>query len=545
MFRFTFSRLRGYVLVCVMLALSAPASLAHGGTPPERQALVSAALRAQLEGTAEPWGDTELDMRALRAYYARSAFRPVWSDAEGALDNARLLFAALQYADREGLGPEDYHVADIEKQGWHSPFPEQQAWLDLLLTDAFLAYSRDVAGGHIEPWEVDPYWYITPRDINPVAMLDAALDAPDFGAALAALPPPHAGYRRLRAVLTRYRALAANGGWPTMPPGPLLRLGSRHPQVALLRGRLRAEGDLLLGPVYHRERFDQAVEAAVNRFQVRHGLPMDGVVGPVTRTAMNVPVTKRIELLALNLERWRWLPRELGERHLIVNTAGFELYAIERGEPRLAMRVIIGKPFRSTPTFSASLYAIVVNPYWNVPLGLALEDLVPRQMREPGYMRARRVRVYDGWGADATEIDPRTVEWSALSETHFPVRLRQDPGPQNPLGRMKFLLGNPYEIYLHDTPERELFNHSVRTFSAGCIRLQQPDELAGFLLSAEQTDAAQEVQELIRTGANHTIELAQPVPVYMVYFTAWVARDGGVHFRDDIYQRDTVGRWCP
>jgi murein L,D-transpeptidase YcbB/YkuD len=282
------------------------------------------------------------------------------------------------------------------------------------------------------------------------------------------------------------------------------------------------------------------LEDAVKRFQQRHGLEADGRVGPDTRKALNIPVAEKIRQIRINMERWRWMPRTLGPRYLMVNMTGFELYLIDDNTSVLTMPVIIGKAYRATPSFSGRIGYIEYNPYWTVPSNMTIEDYVPQLIRDASILKKKSMKLYRGWGANAEEVDPETVNWSKLNVTHFPYWLRQDPGPGNALGRIKFLFSNPYEIYLHGTPDKYLFDRVVRTFSSGCIRVKDPVRLAAYLLDDGSLQTEEEILANIHLGSNQGVTLPEAVPIYLVYWTAWVGREGEMNFRRDIYGRDKL-----
>jgi murein L,D-transpeptidase YcbB/YkuD len=504
-------------------------------------------IRQQLETPPAITFAPDLDWKRLREFYTSNEYQPVWIDTHGPLHKAGVLRDTLRNALVEGLNPQTYKVGQLD-DNWPSRLPAKLAQLELLLTNALLAYSVDVRYGQFNPQEIDPFWHIAQPDVDELALLRSILANEDMRAALQALPPSEAGYQRLRDALANYRQIAQVGGWSPLQAGPLLEFGTYHPEVTFLRQRLRTEGDLELRPIRDEEFFDRAVKHAVERFQVRHGLNMDGVVGPATRAVMNIPVTERMEKLKLNMERWRWLPRQLGQRFIMVNTAGFELTAFENRQPQFTMWVIIGTPDRQTPTLNGKLHTVVFNPYWTVPRSIAAEELIPKQLRNPDFFSQRNIRVYRG----DKELDPRDINWSKINKDNLPYVLRQDPGPRNPLGRIKFLFSNEYQVYLHDTPQQGLFNHSKRAFSHGCVRVEDPLRLANFVLGDD--DAWYEVSAWEENGNDEwnvdkikammvaeesvDVPVTEPLPVYLVYWTAWVAEDGGVFFRPDIYERD-------
>lgn len=501
---------------------------------------IVSAIQQQFDPLSNPNPDPAIDWERLREFYTTNDFYPVWLDIRGPLPKALVLRNTLENADVEGLEPQAYDVEAIAKL-WSSRLPGKMARLDLYLTNALLKYSVDVSYGRLDPTEVEPLWQIQRPVADPLALLRSIVSNEDMKSALQALPPPQPGYRRLRSALARYQQIVTKGGWPPLATGPWLEFGSYHREVAFLRQRLRSEGDLTLRPIRDEEFFDRAVEHAVERFQVRHGLKMDGVVGPATRAAMNIPVNERIETIKLNMERWRWLPRQLGQRYLMVNTAGFELAAIENQQTQFTMWVIIGKPDWQTPTLKGVLHTVVFNPYWTVPRNIALDELIPRQRRNPNFLRQRHIRVYQ----NGVELDPRDIDWRKVDKDHLPYILRQDPGPRNPLGRIKFLFSNQQQIYLHDTPRQALFNHSMRAFSHGCVRLEDPLRLAVFALTPDENWDEDKIKAMMAgdDSVEVSVPVPQPIPIYLVYWTAWVAEDGGVFFRPDIYERDLPS--CP
>jgi L,D-transpeptidase YcbB len=339
--------------------------------------------------------------------------------------------------------------------------------------------------------------------------------------------------------LAHYRTIASHSGWPQVPAGPTMQMGDHDPRVKILRQRLWVTEELPHTAAKEgkdAEWFDDAVEKAVRRFQQRYGLQADGVVGASTLAALNVPVEARMRQIAVNMERWRWLPRQLGRRYILVNIARFSLEVIEDAKPVMSMRIIVGKPYQSTPVFNAAMTHLVVNPSWHVPPSIAKEEILPLLRRDPGYLVRQNMRVSQGGGG---ETDPRSINWLQVSAGNFPYRLRQVPGANNPLGRVKFLFPNQFSVYLHDTPNPELFSRTVRTFSHGCIRIEKPIDLAIYLLRDDPSWSRGKIRQAIARGLERTVSLPAAVPVYLLYWTAWVDEDGVVHFRDDIYQRDT------
>lgn len=523
------------VLSCTPVALAQ--SVAPGNVITDVRS--SGSLRALIAAETLPVSGPQPDWPLLRAFYAGRGYAPVWTDGEQLRHQAYYAIDQLSRAGEDGLYPDEYHINEI-RLGLDSTPGSASGALELLLTDGLLRYIRHLRTGRLDPQATDTEWHIRPGVIDPAAVLAGITASSSFRDALHQLTPRHRGYQRLRTLLGAYRSLESIGGWPVIPPGEPLERGSYDQRVHLLRHRLMLSGDLAGFDYREAFNFDATLDEAVRDFQVQHGLEVDGVVGRKTLAALNVPISERIEQIQLNMERWRWMPDELGDRYLLVNMAGFELQAIEDDETVMDMRVIIGRPYRSTPAFAGEMSYLVFNPYWNVPHKLAILDLLPKQQANPEYLARKGFRVYVDWSKDAQELDPADIDWAAYTAETFPYRLRQDPGMSNSLGRIKFMLPNPYAVYLHDTPSRHLFRRPVRTFSSGCIRVEEPLQLADFVLGNEAGTRTVDVLEAIDNGENHSVSLPQKVPVYLLYLTAWVDDEGRAHFHDDVYGRDVL-----
>jgi murein L,D-transpeptidase YcbB/YkuD len=500
---------------------------------------LSEALAAALQAPVVNCGAARLDQQRLAPYYAAGETTPLWVSALGVGARAQLLRTTLQNAGQEGLSPARYWIADIESH-WPATTPVAQACLDLLLTAGFDRYSRDVRRGLTGPHEADPSWQLRPPPFDPVAALQAAGTNSELARLLETLPPVHSAYARLRTALARYRRLAEQGGWPSLPPGPKLVPDAEHEQVALLRARLRSEGELPRFALSFGTRYDVPLAAAVQNFQRRHGLNDDGIVGTRTRAALNVPAAERAAQLRRAMERLRWLPRDFASHHILVNTAGFELAVVEDGKTLLRMRTINGTPDQATPSFTAMLQSLIINPYWYVPERIARDRLWPRAQANPGYLPARGFRVFDTRNGDWQELDPARLDWARINDNGSSVRLRQEPGPGNLMGRLSFVLPNPFDVFLHDTPERALFERDTRTFSEGCVRIENAMALARHTLrrTPEWTEAR--IQEEIDALHHQTLRLPEPIPVYVLYLPSWVDDDGRAQFRDDHYGREPV-----
>ena len=487
----------------------------------------------------------------LPLFYARHQFSPVWSEESGLLPRVHAVLEAIRESKEEGLNPTDYHFDRIVEllrryhELDHLEAPERSVLLadmDFLLTDAFLVYGSHLLRGRVDPETVEAQWSVERRKADLVDILFHALENDRIRETLDSLAPGYPEYRNLRAALARYREYAARKDWPEVPEGPSLRKGDRDPRVALLKARLTAEE--LLDPsettMYPPEEFDPETERILMEFQERHGLEVDGMLGPKTRRALNVSAGERVNQILVNMERWRWLPREFERRHILVDIAEFRLRVMEEGREHLSMKVVVGKPYWKTPVFRGTMTYLVLNPFWNVPYSIAVRELLPRLKENPDHLKEQSLEWVQGWGLEERVLDPEQVDPSRELLARGTIRLRQKPGLQNSLGRIKFMFPNRFNVYLHDTPARQLFQHSVRAFSHGCIRVEEPLVLAEYLLTKHPQWNRTRILEVLETHRPLEVRLPDPVPVYILYWTARAGEDGRVQFREDVYQRDGV-----
>lgn len=515
----------------VRAALVSAAVLLTGYRPIAAQAL-SERVRQQL--ITEPRDD----LGALLArFYEQRAYRPGWVSDSGPTATAAAFAAILEAADADGLDPNDYPHTRIRALLGRARVPDTIAQLDVLLSRALLEYGSDLAQGRIDPVVVDSPWTAAPRPVDLVAALTAAVDSGRLVEALERLAPPQAGYAMLRRALRGYRDRAARGGWRAVPTGPALTPGMRDPRMGILRARLAGEGDLAAGKDSD-DVYDSTAQQAVRRFQSRHGLDPDGVVGAATVAALNVPVEARVGQIELNLERWRWMPRSLGQRYIMVNSAAFTLEVVDTARQVMTMRAIVGRPDWPTPIVSSVVTGLVFSPVWNVPRRIALEEVLPLIQRHPRYLERHRFTVFDISSGAARRVDPASIDWAAMTEQTFTLQLRQAPGPDNPLGGVKVVFGTRFNVCIHDTPARSLFHERVRAFSHGCTRVERAAELATYLLADPVRWTADSVHARMTDSTERVVTLSPPIPVHLNYWTAWVSDDGRVEFRDDIYGWD-------
>ena len=545
-----------WLLVGMLSGLSLPADSASTVMSPS--AATAEAVRTRLKdrlAAVEPGavaavkGQSLASTAMVRSFYDRRNNRPAWIAADGSAKRVDGLLAALEQLRSEAMVPEAYHLKalqrlshDVRSSGLlrEAVHLELRVDLELLATDAFFSSAGHLLSGRVAPETLGTEQQAVHKYADLLGALETAVETNRVQLVLSSFLPDHEGYRRLRRALQRYRQLANESGWAEVDDGDVLRPGSEDARVPLLRSRLIAEGYLDRKHVSGGDRFDSTLKQAVAVFQRQHGLAVDGAVGPQTRQALNVPASVRARQIELNMERWRWLPRYLGKRYLLVNIADYQMEIVDAGRRVMAMRVAVGKDYRRTPVFSAQLNKIVLNPHWYVPPTIFAEDLLPAIRSNPDYLQQLGYKVFSSLGTDAEVVDPDRIDWPAVDPQNFPYILRKDPGPSNPMGRAKFLFPNKYDVYLHDAPDRTIFSQPKRTFSSGCIRIEKPIELAEYLLKDSSQWPRQRILMEIESGRPQVIQTFGSLPIYIQYWTVWVDENGDVHFRDDIYGRDAV-----
>jgi murein L,D-transpeptidase YcbB/YkuD len=475
----------------------------------------------------------------LPDFYERREFRLAWEKRSYVDD----LFRAIRDSEADGLEPRDYHLVTLEQlrrelEATSTPNPALQADFDILLTDALVRLGYHLMFGKVDPERLDSAWNMSREIIgfDPAAIIQRALDVDTVYQAIDHEKPRHSLYTGLKVTLAQYRAIKAAGGWPQIPSGPTLKLGVHDERVPILRRRLIVTGDLTPRSAQSVQSFDQGLVEAVKVFQRRHGLNADGAVGSGTLAVLNVPVDDRIQQLRVNLERGRWLLHQFGRTYIVVNVAGYHAYYVKDGQMLWQGRAQVGKPFRQTPSFKADMTYLVFNPTWTVPPTILTKDYLPGLKQDPGYAQRKGLKVIDRAGR---AIDSWQVDWSRYSPNHSPYLLRQDAGPRNALGRVKFIFPNDHAIFLHDTPNQNLFDKNERAFSSGCIRVEHAMDLAYLLLNDEGTWNWKAIDRVLELGKTRNVFLQEPIPVFLLYWTAWVDADGHVNFRHDLYDRDT------
>jgi len=460
----------------------------------------------------------------LSHFYQNRKEHPAWIINGSFTMQGNTLIRILRDSDQHGLRPDDYHLQIINTmlQSLHNLDESETFQLDALLSDAFITYASHLVYGRITPETLGAEWKIEHKKVDFAGLLRDALSKNAIEKTLERLQPSHPGYNELRQELARYRRIAQTGGWQVIPSGPTIQKGTTGARVDLLRERLVDSGDLVLDNPSVYQSFEDLLEEDIRRFQQNHGLKSDGIVGRDTLAELNVPVEKRIDQIMVNLERFRSLPDNLGERYIALNIPDFELKVIEDQHIVMTIRAIVGRQDWCTPAFlSSEITHVVLNPYWYVPAIIANKEILPMIIKYPSYLKKNRIKV--------------------IPQKDGSYKLRQEPGPLNALGRIKFVFQNDCGCYLHDTPAKDLFDKFDRAFSHGCVRIEKPLDLAEYLLREDPKWTRDQLAIMIDKGGNpKTIWLPEPVPIYFLYFTAWVEDDGVVNFRKDVYGQDEV-----
>jgi murein L,D-transpeptidase YcbB/YkuD len=505
--------------------------------PSDAEALRERIEQLREEPNAQLDGVALAGKRLVAELYERHDFAPLWT-ASAARDD---LLRAIRDSHSDGLDPEDYLLTPLERARAKAEAPgaalDAQLDYDILQTEALVRLLYHLIFGKVDPRSFDPNWNFarTLHHGDSADFVQKLIDSGEVYARIEAEKPSQDAYRKLKVELARMRELEARGGWHALASGPTLKLGVTDPRVTALRARLVNGGDLDPAEAGGGATFDPALAAAVARFQARHGLDPDGAVGAGTLAALNVSCAARVEQLRVNLERARWLLHDLEPSFVVVNVAGFRLDYWRDGKIAWETRAQVGKPARATPIFRSELTYLVLNPTWTVPPSIFSNDILPQQKRDHSTLTRKGLEVVDNSGR---VVPASSIDWANATPRNFRYMLRQPAGPDNALGRVKFMFPNSHSVYLHDTPSKSLFEREDRTFSSGCIRVENPLDLAALLLEGQKGWDRAALDAAVAEGKTRTITLAKRVPVLLLYWTAWVDRDGALQFRRDVYGRD-------
>jgi murein L,D-transpeptidase YcbB/YkuD len=512
----------------------------------EKQREMDVAMRGVFDGPVPAYSTKDPEGAKLwkqtRTFYEKRQFAPAWVEKAKPRPQIDALVKSIREAELEGLDPQLYNVSMIESRRKEASKgfltdkgfdPREAGALDIWLTYLYMKYASDLADGLSDLARADPAWKIKPESFDPLSHLEQALAQNRVSESLRELTPQSPEYERLRKALADYRQIQRNGGWPQLPATLKLKPGARSTSLGALAQRLAASGDYRGNIPADGEAasYDSALQEAVKVFQRRHGLADDGAIGRDVIAAMNVPVERRIAQIEMNMERWRWLPRELGPRYILVNIPEMQLDVYEQERVPLSMRVVVGKPDTQTPIFNDEMTHLVFSPYWNVPPDIAQNETLPALMRDSGFLNRNNMEVVD---ASGSPVDPSAVDLGNPSAYRF----RQRPGSGNSLGLVKFMFPNQFNVYLHDTPADSLFDRASRSFSHGCVRVAEPLALAKYLLRDQPEWDQARIEAAMHAGEEKHVKLKSPIPVYLGYWTASARPDGMVDFRDDVYGID-------
>ncbi|NIP30265.1 MAG: L,D-transpeptidase family protein, partial [Candidatus Dadabacteria bacterium] len=497
----------------------------------------------------------------VSGFYLNRDFKPAWLNNSGFGNrNAEELLLTINQAEMEGLNAKDYYLdeildlLDVIESEDYTKSPNL-AKMDILLTNSFFKYSNHLLHGNpkIGTYNFDKA-YVEPF-VNMTRLLSKAIEKNEINKSFDKLRPKSPLYKMLMGALEKYIDIKNKGGWPTIRSGARMKVGTVDRRVSLLRKRLQITGDvkrnrfkrstIMDGAEVNLKKledenyrppldtFDKNLEQGVKNFQRRHNLIADGIVGETTLNVLNISVDQKIKQIEANLNILRKLPRKLGDRYVLVNIPSFKLYAYENEKPILEMKVIVGKEDWSTPIFSEEISYLVVNPFWNIPDTILTEEFLPNLKEDPNYLNDSNIKII---GSEET-IDISQFDWENFDSEQWVYKLRQDPGPSNPLGRLKFMFPNKFNVYLHDTPFKKFFDRTYRSLSHGCVRVEKPLELVDFVLKKDKKLKKEDIEKYIDSNKVRKLELTESVPVHLLYFTVWADSKNVVYFPRDIYNK--------
>ncbi|HOX76583.1 MAG TPA: L,D-transpeptidase family protein [Bacteroidales bacterium] len=472
--------------------------------------------------------------------YQKNDYHPFWNKPEYILD----AISGIRDSYNDGLLPGDYHLIAIttlqseltSPRGQTLPGPDQFADLDLLLTDGIIFLANHLLRGKIDPVSLLPTWnygYAPIPDLNALT-LKGHITAREIPARLKELRPDMNLYDSLLTALEKYRRIAAQGGWPAIAGGGKIEPGATDSRIPAIRNRLRLTGELTLRDSISSAKYDEPLEQDIKAFQASHGQFVDGIIGAGTFRELNVPVEKRIESIRINLERVRWVAGNMPRKYILVNIAAFWLMMVDSNQVVHYTPVVVGKSLSKTPVFRDKMRYIEFNPTWTQPRSIVKNETIPKLKKDSTYLEKNHMVLLDSKG---NLIETSSLDFKNLSPSKFPYIVRQEPGPWNSLGEMKFMFPNEYDIYLHDTPSKSLFSRASRAYSHGCIRVKNPVDLAVKLLETTDHDR-KKIMEILKTHETTRVNLPEPLDILLLYWTCGIDRNNRLFFVPDIYERD-------
>jgi len=494
----------------------------------------------------------------LKRLYKRVLYMPIWMKEHELSKPAKELFAYIEQDKTLNHNGKLYNDAKLLHEMAQDIYTKDGSLADKVsmefkISQIYQGYMNYLYFGSIN-WgafkarisnlmidDVHTDWVLHRPNVDPIAIAENALFTQDLTKQLNAHIPTQYHYKALQKELVRYMDIKANGGWSKVVlHTKKLKPNHKDTGIITLKERLKVTGDYQ-GEINEDTRYDKALVEAVKKFQKRHGLVADGVIGRGTLRVLNESVDEKIKKIRLNLDRIKWLKDRKSRYHIVINIPDFKLYFEDNGKVIQSMKVITGKPNHPTPIFGDLVEFIVLNPYWNVPTSIIQKEMIPKLLRNPNALNHKGIEIRKGWGKNAPLVDPATVNWGEYQYSkRVPYRFAQVPGYKNALGKIKFLFPNRFSVYMHDTPTKSLFHRSVRAFSHGCVRLQKPRELLKTFASIDSSIDLDKAFEILKGKKNTTISLKQKVPVNIIYLTAYVDYDGKLQFRNDIYGYDKM-----
>ena len=468
----------------------------------------------------------------VREFYQSRAFSPVWNDEE--LITA--FVAELKKAGEEGLIAEDYYPSELqnllESEGERSEV--QRVAVEIRLTDAFLKYADALFYGKVNPEELYSLWGLKREKLDPAQVLSSVSGEEDLIAALDSLKPKNPVYSGLKKSLQEYKTLMAKDSSAVkIKEGETIKPGDRDNRTADIARRLQQLGFVQLDSLENDSIYGKNLVAAVKRFQKEKGIEPDGVIGNSTLRELNMDYYDLYKKVLVNLERWRWYPRDLGDHYILVNVADFKLAVVKDGDTVRTHNVIAGSKERQTPVFTDTLEYIVINPLWNIPPTIEEEDIIPKASKDPSYLTRNNMTVT---APNGDVLDPYSIDWSSPEVKDY--RYSQSAGPSNPLGRVKIIYPNKYLIYLHDTPSKALFNRSDRAESSGCVRVENAIDLSAYVVESQDDWSLEKIKQQIASGETKHVKIKRPIQVHHFYWTAWRGLDK-TYFAEDVYDLDS------
>lgn len=531
--------------VCIVLFLLFLISLSFSV---QAQTGLSLSIRSHLVVIDDNQGNFPSDKnvrfyREVFDFYKNRYYKAFWTEGGKFNQNFAVLLEEIDRSYKEGLNPRDYHLGFINELLLEDIFAEEnydmRAMFEIYVTDAYLNLAADYLSGKLNPEVILGKGNLNSDSLNFNKLFSALTDNRDIAELLQNQLPSSRDYRKLKEKLHYYRDSNKINAWNEIEPGGLLALKAEGERVKQLIDNLAARNYLNISDISDPYFFDEQLKNALIRFQRDYGLKTDGIVGFKTFQALNVPYSRRVKQIIINMERWRWLPEDLGKKYIYVNIADYNLKLIENETTLMSMKTIVGQRQRSTPVFSDRIEYLVFNPYWYVPKKIAVEDKLPILKENPQYLQENNYTVLQYSSNNKLErVNSENIDWHKINRNNFNYILRQEPGDNNALGRVKFMFPNKFSVYLHDTPSKSLFQENERGFSSGCIRIERPFDLAEYLLKDNSNWNRKRINEILRTGEHRIVYLTEKMPIFIQYNTSWVDNLGHFNFRRDIYDRD-------